>query len=95
MPDLDLTSQGQSRSKLIHVVPNEIEWAYDFLTIITIKIACICQRFKVTSLCNIHDLDLTSSAHSRSTTMVPNKRPYLTSYPLLIINLAVSARVSK
>ena len=32
---------------------------------------------------------------SRSPQMLPNERPYMTSYPSLIIHLAVSARVSK
>ena len=41
------------------------------------------------------DLDLASAGHSRSKQMSSNERPYMTSYPSLLINLAVSARVSK
>ena len=41
------------------------------------------------------DLDLTSPGQSRSKGMLPNERPCMTSYPSLIINLAVSASVSK
>ena len=67
----------------------------DFLSIVNNRFGRIWQRFQVTALGNMHDLDLTSVDHSRSKQMPPNERPYMTSYPSLVIGLAVSARVSK
>ena len=43
----------------------------------------------------MHDLDLTSQCHFRSKLIVPNERAYVTSYPLVIVHLAVSASLSK
>ena len=47
----------------------------------------------VTALGNMLDLDLTSAGHSRSKQMPPNERPYMTSYPSLVISLAESTSV--
>ena len=89
---LDLTFPGESRSKLILTIGR---LTIDFLSIIRNKFGRICQCYQVTALENMLDLDLTSPSHSRSKQMSPNKRPYMTSYASLIINLAVSARVTK
>ena len=59
---------------------------YDFLSIISNKFGRICQCYQVTALGNMLDLDFTSPGHSRSKQMSPNERPYMTSYPSLIIN---------
>ena len=68
---------------------------YDFLSIISNKFGHICQCYQITTVGNMLDLELTSPGHSRSKQMSPNERPYMPFYPSLIINLAVSARVSK
>ena len=70
------------------------ERPYDFLYIIN-KFGHICKGFQVTALWNMPDLDLTSPGQSRSKLIAPNESAYMTSYTSSLINLAVSARVTK
>ena len=74
--------------------PIENTHVCDFLSIINNTFDRIWQRFQDTALRNMHGLHLTSPGHSRSKQMPPNERP-LYSCPSFIINLGLSARVSR
>ena len=68
---------------------------FDFLFNFNGNHGLICERFQVAARWNMLDLILTSSGHVRSKPMAPFEREAMTSYSVLMVTLALSARVSE
>ena len=92
MRDLDF-----DLSRSLQVKSNAAIWKsiHDFLFNFNGNYGPICKRFQVTALRNMRDLDLTSPGHSRSKPMPPFERASMTSYSTLMVNMDLSASVSK
>ena len=92
MLDLDLTSQGHSRSKPMPPFERESMTFYSTL-MVTMALSASVSMLQPSEICMTSTL--TSQSHSRSKPMPPFQREYVTSYPTLMVTMALSARVAK